>query len=118
MLEILANWVFSAIVILLVSALVPGFSVNGFTTALIVALFLGILNALIKPILLILTLPINILTLGLFTFIINATLIWLVAQVVRGFTLSGFAPALIAALLLWLINLAAHFLFPTKITKH
>lgn len=115
MLEFLANWVFSALAILVVATLVPGFSVNGFTTALIIALFLGILNALIKPVLLILTLPINILTLGLFTFIINAALIWLVAQIVKGFTLSGFAPALIGTLLLWLINLTVHFLlFPAK----
>lgn len=114
MLELLANWVFSALAILVVATLVPGFSVNSFTTALIVALFLGILNALIKPILIILTLPINILTLGLFTFIINAALIWMVAQIVKGFTLSGFAPALIAALLLWLINLTVNLLFPAK----
>lgn len=115
MLELLANWVFSALAILIVAALVPGFSVNGFTTALIVALVLGVLNALVKPIILIFTLPINILTLGLFTFIINAALIWLVAQIVKGFTLSGFAPAIVAALLLWLINLTVHFLlFPAK----
>ena len=116
MIEIIANWLFSALTILLVAKTVPGFVVDNFTTALIVALVLGILNALIKPILLILTLPVNILTLGLFTFIINASLIYLASRLVSGFTLSGFAPALIAAVLLWLINLVVHLiLFPVKV---
>lgn len=115
MLEILANWVLSATAIVIVSRVVPGFVIESFSTALIVALVLGILNALIKPILLLLTLPINILTLGLFTFVINASLIYLAAKIVNGFTLSGFAPALIAALLLWLISLVVHLvIFPVK----
>lgn len=112
---IIINWLLSALAILVVANVVPGFVINNFTTALIVALVLGILNALVKPILLILTLPVNILTLGLFTFIINAVLIYLASRLVSGFTLSGFGPALIAAILLWLINLAVHLvLFPVK----
>ena len=111
----LASWLLSAIAILIVATYVPGFKVNSFTTALIVALALGIVNTIIKPIILILTLPINILTLGLFTFVINATLILLVAQFVPGFVVVGFVPALIAAVILWLINTIVHFvIFPVK----
>lgn len=111
----LINWLFSAVAILITANVVPGFSVNSFATALIVALVLGIVNAIIKPVLVILTLPITILTLGLFTFVINAALILLVAKLVKGFTVSGFGPALVAALVLWLINLVINFvLFPVK----
>jgi putative membrane protein len=98
---ILLRWFLNAVVLLLVAFLVPGFSVNSFYTALIVALILGIVNAIIKPILVILTLPINILTLGLFTFIINAVLILFVSTIVKGFTVDGFVPALFGGLILW-----------------
>jgi len=115
MISTLANWLLSAIAILITANVVPGFQVASFTTALIVALALGIVNAIIKPILVLLTLPINILTLGLFTFVINALLIFGVAQLVPGFTVVGFVPALIAAVILWLINLVVNFvLFPIK----
>ncbi len=114
----LANWVLSAIAILIVSQYVPGVKVASFQTALLVALFLGIFNAVIKPILIILTLPINILTLGLFTFVINATLLWTVAYFVKGFTISNFTAALIAAVALWLINIIIHLVvFPIKTTN-
>lgn len=113
--SILANWILSALAIVLVSQYVPGFHVNSFTTALIVAIVLGVMNTLIKPIILILTLPINILTLGLFTFVINALLLLLVARFVPGFTINGFIPALVGAMILWLINVIIHIVaFPVK----
>lgn len=113
--SILINWLLSALTILLTSQIVPGFKVDTFTTALIVAFALGIVNAVIKPILIILTLPINILTLGLFTFVINAGLILLVDRFVPGFQVEGFTPALIAALVLWIISVAINILvFPVK----
>ena len=112
---ILANWVLSALTILLISQYLPGFNVNSFVTALIVALVLGIINAFIKPFIVILTLPINILTLGLFTFVINAFLLKTVAFLVPGFEVAGFIPALIGAFLLWLISTVVNFVaFPTK----
>ena len=111
----LANWVLSAIAILIVSQYVPGVKVASFQTALIVALFLGIFNAVIKPILIILTFPINILTLGLFTFVINAVLLWTVTYFVKGFVISNFTAALIAAVALWVINILIHLVvFPVK----
>ncbi|HCP08459.1 MAG TPA: hypothetical protein DIT25_01520 [Candidatus Moranbacteria bacterium] len=94
------SWLISAVVILLASYLLPGISIAGFVTALIVALVLGLVNAFIKPILLILTLPINILTLGLFTLVINAVLILLVAAIVPGFQVAGFIWALLFGLIL------------------
>jgi len=113
--SILANWILSAIALVIVANYVPGFHVNSFATALIVAVILGIINTLIKPIILILTLPINILTLGLFTFVINALLLLLVARFVPGFTIEGFVPALIGAIVLWLINIVIHMVvFPVK----
>ncbi|KKR51162.1 MAG: hypothetical protein UT84_C0002G0023 [Candidatus Curtissbacteria bacterium GW2011_GWA1_40_16] len=113
--SILANWILSAFALVVVANFVPGFQVNSFATALIVAIILGIINALIKPIILILTLPINILTLGLFTFVINAFLLLLVARLVPGFTINGFMPALIGAVILWLINIIIHMVaFPVK----
>ena len=115
MFEILAKWIVSAITIVLVAKLVPGFRVDSFTTALIVALVLGLINAFIKPVILILTLPINILTLGLFTFVINALLLILVSKFIQGFAISGFVPALIGAILIWLISLVIHLVFPSKV---
>lgn len=111
----LANWILSALAILLVAKFVPGFRVESFLTALAVALVLGIINAFIKPVLLILTLPINILTLGLFTFVINAVILLGIARFVPGFTITGFVPALVGAIILWLISTVVHFvLFPVR----
>lgn len=113
--SVLTNWILSALTIFLVANYVPGFDVDTFTTALIVALVLGIINAFIKPIITILTLPITILTLGLFSFVINAVLLLTVAKFVQGFDIEGFAPALIAAIVLWLINIIINFVaFPVK----
>jgi len=89
-----------------VAYLLPGFEVEAFWPAAIVAaLILGVANAILKPILVILTLPINILTLGLFTFIINAGLLLLVQWIVTDFTIDKFWPtAVIGALILWVIS--------------
>jgi len=102
--HILLRWFLNAAVLLLVAYIVPGFTVSSFYTALIVALVLGIVNAIIKPILVILTLPINILTLGLFTFVINAGLILFVSTIVKGFVVDGFLPALFGGLILWVFS--------------
>ena len=112
---ILVSWILSALAIILTANFVPGFQVVNFTTALIVAFVLGIINAFVKPILMILTLPINMMTFGLFTFVINAVLILLAARLVNGFTVEGFLPALLAAVILWLVNTVIHFaIFPVK----
>lgn len=106
--RILINWFLSAVAVVLAATLIPGVHVTDFLTAVIIALVLGILNAIIKPILVILTLPINILTLGLFTLVINAVLVLATAYVVPGFKVDGFLPALLFGLVLSIINTIFH----------
>ncbi len=104
------RWVINAIALIAVANIIPGFGVETFYNALIAALVLGLVNALVRPLFFILTLPVTILTLGLFTFVINAFMIWLVSTIVEGFVVEGFVPALLAALMLWAISLATNWL--------
>ena len=82
------------------SSVLPGIQIDTFLTAIVLSIVLAIFNALLKPLLIILTFPITILTLGLFLFVINAGIILLTAKFVRGFQVSGFWPALLFSLLL------------------
>ena len=100
------RWLVSAFAVLITSYLLPGVRVSGFFAALMTALVLGLINAVIKPILLLLTLPLNILTLGLFTLVINALLIMLTSAIVPGFAVAGFWWALLFSLVLAVINYA------------
>jgi len=100
----LLRWLFNAVAIYLATLIIRGIQVPDFTTALIAALVLGIVNAFIRPIVLLLTLPINILTLGLFTLIVNTLMLYIVAAVVRSFVITSFWSALIGALLIALIS--------------
>ena len=99
-----------AITLLLVSEHVPGIFVESFYTALVVAVIWGILGLTVRPVLKLLTLPINILTLGLFSFVLNALIFWFLATFIAGFHVYGFIPALegsfILALVGWLVHLA------------
>ena len=108
--KILINWIISAMVIVVAAYIVPGVHVSGFVTALAVALVLGIVNAVLKPVLVILTLPISILTLGLFTFVLNAVLILLVGWIVPGFIVDGFFAALVFGIVLSISNTFLGFL--------
>lgn len=101
---IVLRWFISAATLLLVAYLVPGFHVQGWYAAFIAAFLLGFVNAVVRPIVLLLTLPVNILTLGLFTLVVNAFMLWLVSSIVKGFEIAGFAPAFWGALVLWLIG--------------
>lgn len=101
---ILVNWLISALVILGIAYVLPGIHVTDFTTALVAALVIGIINAFLKPVLVILTLPINLLTLGLFTLVINALLVLLVDKIVPGFKVDGFFWALIFSIVLSFVN--------------
>jgi len=115
MLTLLARWLVNAAALLLVAYLYPGVHVDGFGPALVAALVLGLVNALIRPVLVVLTLPVTILTLGLFLFVLNAFLFWLVAEIVRGFTVSGFGAALLGSILYSLITLLTSWiLFPAR----
>lgn len=98
------HWLIAAIAIGITSFVIPGARVGVFS-ALGAAVVLGLLNIFIKPLILILTLPVNILTLGLFTIVINAALIMLAAAVVPGFEIKGFGSALLFAIVLTLVNI-------------
>lgn len=105
---ILIGWLVSSIAILITAYLLPGVHLQNFIAALATSLVLGIINAIIKPILLILTLPINVLSLGLFTFIINALLVMLASKIVPGFQVDGFWWALAFSIVLSLVNSILH----------
>lgn len=106
--RLLLRWLLSAAALMLITYYVPGIGVASFYTALVAALVLGLVNALIRPVLLVLTLPVNILTLGLFTLVINTFLFWLVSTVVKGFTVAGFWPAFWGALIMMLVGWLLH----------
>ncbi len=109
--KMLARWLISALALMLVAYYVPGITVVNFYSALIAALILGLINALIRPILILFTLPINILTLGLFTLVINALMLWLASSIVKGFYVMGFWPAFWGALIMWLVSWMVSSLF-------
>jgi len=98
------RWLTLTGAILLASYMLDGIHVSGFTSALGAAAILGILNAFFRPIALILTLPINILTLGLFTFVINAVMLKMASGVISGFDVRGFWPAVFGALIISLVS--------------
>jgi putative membrane protein len=96
--RILLVWILNAVALWLVTQIVPGISVSDPTHLLIAVLVLGLVNTLVKPLLILLTLPITLLTLGLFLFVINALLFWFVGSILSGFHVAGFGPALIGAI--------------------
>lgn len=108
-LYVVLRWIVNALIIMLLAYFLRGVDVSNFYIALVVALMLGILNALIRPILIILTLPINILTLGLFTLVINGFLFWLVSTFISGFTVLDFWSAFFGALLFSLFSILLNF---------
>jgi len=101
---LILRWLVNAVAILLMAFYLPGIAVSGFYAALIAALILGIINAVLRPLLVILILPVNILTLGLFTLIINAVLFWFTSTIVKGFDVADFKAAFIGALIMWLVS--------------
>ena len=106
--NIILNVLVSSIAVFVTGRLLSGVTIDGFGTAIIVALVLGLVNAVLGPILLFLTLPINVLTLGLFTFVITGALVMLTAAMVPGFKVASFWWALGFALVLALVNAAFH----------
>jgi len=107
---LLIRWVINAAALILIAYILPGIEVSGWYAALITALVLGLVNAIIRPILVFLTLPITVLTLGLFILIINAFLFWFVSTFIEGFVVAGFWPAFFGALIMtvvsWITNAA------------
>jgi len=110
--NLLIVWLINALALLALPYVVPSVQVDSFMTALVAALLLGLANALIRPILVLLTLPVTLVTLGLFVFVINALLFWLVASFVKGFAVAGFWSAFFGAIVYALISWAvSHLVF-------
>jgi putative membrane protein len=101
---VFVRWVINALFLLLLAYILPGVGISGVYIALIVSLVLGIVNALVRPVLLVLTLPINVLTLGLFTLVINGLLVLFVSTFIKGFYVSGLGSAIAFSVLLWLCS--------------
>jgi|SRR5271168_1369187 len=106
--NIIVNWVLSALAIAIAAYLLPGVHVAGIITVLILAIVLGAINAFIKPVLVLLTLPLTFVTFGLFLLVLNALLILLAAVIVPGFTVDGFWWALLFSIVLSLVSSILH----------
>ena len=111
MVRIAINWLALTAAIMATSYLIAGINVDGISSAFLAAAVLGILNVFLRPIALILTLPVNILSLGLFTFVINAFMLIITSKLIPGFNVNGFWAAIIGSLLIsivsWIINIFA-----------
>jgi putative membrane protein len=115
MLKLLLVWLINAVALLAVAYLMPSVQVASFGSALIAALVLGLLNAVIRPVLILLTLPATILTLGLFIFVINALTFWLAGSILQGFVVTSFWSAFFGALVFSVISWAlSALLLPDK----
>jgi putative membrane protein len=108
MLRLLVVWLINTVALIAVAYLMPSITVTSFGAALIAALVLGLVNTVIRPILVLLTLPVTVLTLGLFIFVINGLLFWAVSALVPGFEVAGFWSgvfgAIVFSLISWLLS--------------
>ncbi len=112
--RLLLVWILNAIALLAVAYLFPGVQIQDWMSAAVAALVLGLVNALVKPILVVLTLPVTILTLGLFLLVLNALLFWAVASLLPGFNVGGFGAAFVGALLYSVISWLLSMLIPAR----
>jgi len=104
------RWLINAVGLLIVSKIMESIEIDGLITAVVAAAVIGIINIFLRPILIILTLPINILTLGLFTLVINGLIFYFVGSIVEGFHVTGYLAAFLGALILSVINVMASFM--------
>lgn len=106
MLKLALVWLINALALLAVAYVMPGIEIASFWTAMIAAVVLGLVNAFIRPILILLTLPATILTLGLFIFVLNGLLFWFVGSHLQGFTVAGFWPGFFGAIVYSIVSWA------------
>ena len=104
--NMIIGWALNAVSLLVLAWLIPAIEIAGFGTALLVALVLGLLNAVIRPVLILLTLPVTLLTLGLFTLVINGFLFWFAAEILENFAVRSFGWAVLGAIVYSLISAA------------
>jgi len=116
--KLIAKWLLSAMALLFVAYVYTGVEVKSFTAALVAAFVIGLFNMVVRPVLVVLTLPVTVLTLGLFLFVINALMFWAAATVMQDFNVKGFLPALVGSLIYSAIGVviesALERLFPKK----
>jgi putative membrane protein len=99
-------WLINTVALIAVAYLMPSIAVASFGTALVAALVLGLVNAVVRPVLVLLTLPVTIVTLGLFIFVLNGLLFWMVGTWLQGFTVAGFWAGVFGAILFSLVSWA------------
>jgi putative membrane protein len=104
MMEIILVWILNAVALLVVAYILPGITVASFGSALVAALVLGLLNTLVKPLLILLTLPITVVTLGLFLLVLNALVFWFAGSILKGFHVNGFWWAMLGAVVYSLVS--------------
>jgi putative membrane protein len=104
MIKLLVVWLINALALIAVAYLMPGIAVSSFGAALVAALVLGLVNAFVRPVLVLLTLPVTILTLGLFIFVLNGLLFWMVGTWLEGFAVAGFWSGVFGAILFSLVS--------------
>jgi len=110
-LAILAHWVVSGLALALTAVLVPGFRIRGFGTAMVASLLIGVANVFLRPMLVILTIPFTVLTLGLFLFVVDAIILRISAGFIRGFEITNWFSAILGAMVLALTNSLLHWFF-------
>jgi len=106
--KLIAKWIVVALTILALPSLIVGISVSSFIVALLVAIFFGILNAVVRPLILLVAFPITLLSFGLLSFVVNALLFWGVGAFVKGFEVAGFVPALVGSLVVSAVSYIMH----------
>lgn len=116
--KLIVNWILSAIALMFVAYVVPGFYVSNIVTALIAAAVIGIVNATLGLVLKVLTFPLTVVSLGIFWIVINALMLELASAFVRGFHISGFVSAFVGAILLSLTNMVLRWIVPTEEEKN
>ncbi len=113
MLQFLLTWLATAVSLIITAFIVPGFVIVSFSSAMVGAAVLGLVNAIVKPILILFTLPLTILTLGLFLLVVNAIALGLVGYLTPGLSVTGFFPAVLGSIVLTIVSSLIQQLFPT-----
>lgn len=112
----LLRWLLNILAIILTAVLIPNFDLTPWA-AIVGSIFLGIINAVIRPLLILLTLPLNIMSLGLFTLVINGFMLWITSITIRGFDINGFGWAILSALVLSILSFVISFFVEDKVFK-
>jgi putative membrane protein len=116
--KLLAKWLLSAVALLFVAYVYQGVEVKSFPSALLAAFVIGLFNMVVRPVLVVLTLPVTVVTLGLFLFVINALMFWAAATVLQGFEVRGFVGALVGSLIYSAIGLVIDSALERLFPKH